>query len=320
MSGADVEVVTVTPNPAIDWTVPVPGFTPGTVNRAQHPHARPGGKGVNVAARLADYGCRVAVTGFLGRGNPAVFEELFHRKRMGDAFVRIDGETRVGIKITDAARQQTTDVNLPGPPTTGADVQALRDTVAGLAAPGRVFVLAGSLPPGVDPAFYAELTALLRAAGCIVALDTSGEPLRLGIGAAPHVAKPNVHELEALAGRPLGSFDEVVMAAYGLVEAGVELAAVSMGAEGALFVRRGRVVLALPPAVRVRSTVGAGDAMVAGIVAGGLAGLDLGDVARLATAFSLDALTRDDPATVSRAAIDALRDMVSVVERPDLAR
>ncbi len=310
------QVVTVTPNPAIDWTLTVPGFAAGRVNRVESERSRAAGKGVNVAAALAGHGVRAAATGFLGRDNAAPFEAMFAGAGIADAFVRIAGATRVGIKVADPAGQQTTDVNFPGPAPEPGDVRALLDTVAGLAAgePRPWFVLAGSLPPGVEPTLYRDLARTLRAAGCAVVVDASGEPLRHALDAAPRVVKPNVHELEALVGEELSSTEAVVRAARALLARGVELAVVSMGGDGALFVRDGAVLLARPPRVEVRSTVGAGDAMVAGIVAGRLRGLPLPDVARLATAFSLDALTRDPAASASPAAVEAWAARVEVRE------
>lgn len=306
------EVVTVTPNPAVDWTLTVPRFTAGAVNRVEAQRSNAAGKGVNVAAALARYGRRAAATGFLGSANAAPFEALFAHLGIADRFVRVPGETRVGIKILDPASGQTTDVNFPGLSPALADVDALRSRVAELAAGSDAwFVLAGSLPPGVDAALYRDLVLALKAAGCRVALDTSGEPLRLALEAAPHVVKPNVHELEALVGRPLLTTGAVVDAARALLAGGVELAAVSMGGEGAAFVREDGAVLARPPRVRVGSTVGAGDAMVAGIVAGQIAGLRLDELARTASAFSLAALTRAEPGPATRAEIEAAAEHVA---------
>lgn len=311
MSG-EIDVVTVTPNPAIDWTVTVPGFAPGAVNRASADRSRPAGKGVNVAAALAGYGHRAAATGFLGRDNAAAFESFFAGLGIDDALVRVPGATRVGIKLVDPDRRETTDVNFPGPGVSAADVDALLARVDALAADGRWFVLAGSLPPGAEPALYAELTRRIRARGGRVVLDTSGDALRHALDAVPHVVKPNVHELEALLGRALPTTRDVVDAARALLERGVELAAVSMGAEGALFVARDAVVHARPPSVAVGSTVGAGDAMVAGIVAARLTGLDLAETARLATAFSLAALTRTELGPATRAEVEAMTERVRV--------
>jgi 1-phosphofructokinase len=308
-----IQVVTVTPNPAIDWTVTVPGFAAGAVNRASAERSQPAGKGVNVAAALAGFGVRVAATGFLGRDNAAAFEAFFAARRMEDVFVRVDGATRTGIKIVDPERGETTDVNFPGAAVSAADVEELLERVEMLAeGSDRWFVLAGSLPPGADATLYAEMVRSIKDAGCLVVLDTSGDALRHALDAAPHVVKPNVHELEALVGRPLPTVEDVADAARVLLDRGVVLAAVSMGAEGALFVTREAVVHARPPAVEVGSTVGAGDAMVAGIVAARLARLNLAEAARLATAFSVAALTRREPGPPTHEEIEAMAGRVEV--------
>lgn len=313
MPHRSIEVVTVTPNPAVDWTVTVPGFAAGAVNRAVADRSRPAGKGVNVAAALSGYGVGVAATGFLGRANAAAFEAFFALRGIDETFVRVDGATRTGIKIVDPERGETTDVNFPGAAVSADDVEALLERVESLAEGGdRWFVLAGSLPPGADPSLYGELIRSITAAGCRVVLDTSGDALRHALDAAPSVVKPNVHELEALAGCALPTRADVLDAARGLAERGVELAAVSMGAEGALFVTRATAVHARPPAIEVGSTVGAGDAMVAGIVAARLAGLELAETARLATAFSLAALTRRAPGSPSRQEIEAFAGRVRI--------
>lgn len=314
MEDALFDVVTVTPNPAIDWTLTVPDFAAGAVNRVAEQRSAAAGKGVNVAAALAAYGYRVSATGFLGADNAAAFEALFARAGIEDRFVRVPGETRVGIKIVDPARGETTDVNFPGLAPSADDVAALRETVAALAAAraGAWFVLAGSLPPGVDPALYRELAETLRAAGARVALDTSGEPLRHALAARPHLVKPNADELAALTGRRLPDVDAVAAAARELVAGGVELAVVSMGERGAVFVRAGEAVVARPPSVTVGSTVGAGDAMVAGAVAALLAGRALPEVARLASAFSVATLTRSTPGPVPRDEIEAAAARIAV--------
>src|ERR671938_18345 len=143
----------------------------------------------------------LTVTGFLGRENLTLFEDLFARKQIRDCFVRIAGQTRVGVKIVDPVLQQTTDINFPGQAPSPADVDALFQRLTAL--DGAWFVLSGSLPPGIAASIYRDLIATLKARGRKVLLDTSGEALRPGIEAAPHVIKPNVHELEVLVGGSL---------------------------------------------------------------------------------------------------------------------
>ena len=284
------EVVTVTLNPAIDRTISVTGLAPGAVNRAEFVGERAGGKGVNVATALAEQGHRVAALGFLGRENEAIFTSHFAALGVDDRCLRLPGATRTGLKIVDPVRGETTDLNFPGLAPTPADLAALLRQLDELEA--RWCVLAGSLPPGVPVDFYAQAIRRLRARGVRVALDTSGEALAAALAAGPDLIKPNAHELATLAGRDLPDEAAVLAAARDLVARGVELVAVSRGAEGAVFVTEQEIVTARPPSIAVRSTVGAGDAMVAGLVAARLRGLSLLEAARLATAFSLHALSR----------------------------
>jgi 1-phosphofructokinase len=128
------------------------------------------------------------------------------------------------------------------------------------------------------------------------------------------IVKPNLHELEALVGKSLEMVRGVIEASRSLLAGGIEPAAVSMGAEGALFIDDQHAILARTPRVSVRSTVGAGEAMVAGILAGQLGGLSLPQTARLASAFSLDAVTRDESATLSRQRIEAFMREVTIHE------
>jgi 1-phosphofructokinase len=304
------EVVTLTLNPAIDQTVMIPGFAAGAVNRVERVRQDPGGKGVNVASALADAGHRVTVTGFLGRDNAVPFETLFAAKGIQDHFVRIAGQTRVGIKILDPVQQQTTDLNFPGQAPSATDCAELVARLGALDAPW--IVMAGSVPPGVPIDMYADLIHRVRAQGRHVVLDTSDAALRASISALPDVVKPNVHELESAAGTLLPDRQSVVAAARWWVETGIKLVVVSMGAEGACFVTRDELVFARPPRVEVRSTVGAGDALVAGLVAAQLRGLGLAETARLATAFSVDAVTRVGSGLSSPSVIDAIAQRIDV--------
>ena len=203
--------------------------------------------------------------------------------------MRIAGQTRVGIKISDPVDQQTTDINFPGQAPAAADAEALMRTLETL--DGAWFVLSGSIPPGLDASIYRTLVAALKARGRKVLLDTSGEGLRLALEVAPHVIKPNVQELEALLGQRLADEDAIVAAVQPLQKRGIQLIAVSMGSRGACFVSDSTVVTARPPRVDVKSTVGAGDAMVAGIISAQLRHAPLAECARMATAFAADAIT-----------------------------
>ena len=302
-------VVTVTLNPAIDQTLSIPGFAAGRVNRVAGSRSNAGGKGVNVACFLADLGLDVIATGFLGAKNPELFEEGFARKGIADRFVRIEGATRTGIKIVDA--QETTDINFPGLTPQQEDIDELLSRIAALVSPGGWFVLSGSIPPGVPDNIYATMTYAIHNQGGHVLLDTSGRPLREALTSRPEVMKPNLDELSELTGRVLENPAAVRAAAASLL---LQRVVVSMGGEGAVFVDRERSLLARPPQVPVRSTVGAGDAMVGGIVYAMIHDLPLEDLARTATASGAYAVTRVGTGIENLAEFRALMEQVEIEE------
>jgi 1-phosphofructokinase len=345
------DVVTVTVNPALDQTVRVADLALGRVNRAESLAFSPGGKGVNVAGCLADYGIATIATGLLGADDAASFEALFAAKHIGDRFVRIAGRTRINVKLVDTANDETTDINLAAAPPGGTDLSTLEACIVGLAKPGRWFVLAGSLPENVSPAFYQQLTHTLRKAGARVALDTSEAPLAASLStddpdALPNLIKPNRAELEALVGRVLPDDAAVLGAACTLAARGIGYVAVSLGERGALGVTRAAGgadshneaktgaasrapgqsapsarapsatgywgFRATPPEVPVASTVGAGDAFVAGLVASLIEGRAWDDCGRRASAFAAAKLVRVGPHLPERAALDALAAKVKV--------
>lgn len=304
------DVVTVTVNPAIDQTVWIPAFRAGAVNRVLGEHSSPGGGGINVAADLARFGISVLATGLLGTQNATAFEALLADEGVADAFVRIPGITRTDVKIADDVAGVTTDINFPGFGVAPDELVALTATVIAAVVPGHWVVLTGSLPVGVPTETYRDLVDVVHAQGGLVALDTSGPALAEALAATPDLVKPNRAELEELVGGPLRDRDDVVAAARSVVARGVRTVVVSLGAEGAVFVRAEEAVFAAPLPVKVATTVGAGDAMMAGIIAGLLQGLDLEDVAALATAFSAATITKvgshAEPVVVRRTVADVI--------------
>lgn len=308
------KIATVTLNPAIDQTISIANFQAGKVNRVEDSQSDAGGKGVNVASILADFGFPVAATGFLGKDNPQLFENLFAKKAIEDHFVRISGSTRVGIKIVDAVNQATTDINFPGQPPSSADIHALMQVIEKLVTDCSWFVLSGSIPPGVSGDIYRHLIEGIQATGKRTALDTSGQPLARALEACPTLVKPNIDELAEISGRSLTGRSEILDAARRLVERGIETVVISMGEDGAFFVEKGNMVLARPPSVVVKSTVGAGDAMLSGMVVGKIRGLSLTDCARLATACSLGAITRVGSGIPSLEEIEAFMKLVVIEE------
>ncbi len=306
-------VVTVTINPVIDQTISIPNFTPGAVNRVQASQFDAGGKGINVASFLCDYGHPTTVTGFLGAENDEIFRRFFARKGIEDRFVPITGQTRTGVKIVDEVSHQTTDINFPGQSPSLADVEQLFIILEELAVSAEWFVLSGSIPPGVSPGIYCEM--IKKLAGRKVVLDTSGEGFRQALPARPSLIKPNVQELQDFAYKPLETPAAILEQAHAIMQQyGIASVVVSLGKEGAIFVQGEETIWAVPPPVQVKSTVGAGDALVAGIVAGKLRGLALGECARLATAFSTNALTHIGSGLSSVQAVQSAMERVTFRE------
>lgn len=304
-----MNVATLTVNPAIDETVYLPELKRGHVHRAQSVHFNAGGKGINVAACLADFGIKTAVTGFLGKDNIAIFEELFKSHGIEDRFIRLCGETRTNIKIVD--KTATTDINLPGLPPNTAELEALSRTIDEFLRNRALIVMSGSLLATMDSAFYADEVKRIGKTGKII-VDCSGEALQklLQAEVLPFAIKPNIDELSYYSRQPLHDEGEVLSLARLLVERGLCLVTVSMGAKGALFVTKERAIHAFAKIEHVESTVGAGDAMVAGIASAVCENAPLERIARLGTAFAVGKLGKKGPALPDKATIEHLAQKV----------
>ncbi|WP_407730094.1 1-phosphofructokinase [Pseudomonas helleri] len=286
------KILTITLNPALDLTVRVPHLEPGEVNRSQTLLSHAAGKGLNVAQVLADLGHSLTVSGFLGEDNQQAFNALFARRGFADAFIRVPGETRSNIKLAEDDGR-VTDINGPGPHVNDLAQHALLDKLDHIAASHDAVVVAGSLPRGVSAPWLRELVLRLKALGCKVILDTSGEALKEGLRAGPWLVKPNAQELSEALGHPVSSVASQVAAATELQTLGVSHVVISHGADGVnWFSRETQPLQAVPPKVRVASTVGAGDSLLAGMVHGLISGHSPEQTLRSATAIAALAVTQ----------------------------
>lgn len=285
-------ILTITLNPALDLTVRVPQLETGEVNRSQALLCHAAGKGLNVAQVLADLGHSLTVSGFLGEDNQQAFEALFTRRGFADAFIRVPGETRSNIKLAEDDGR-VTDINGPGPQVSDLAQQALLDKLDQIAASHDAVVVAGSLPLGVTAQWLRELVLRLKALGLKVILDTSGDALKEGLSAGPWLVKPNAEELSAALGCTISSVDSQVAAATQLQTYGISHVVISHGADGVNWFSRGiQTLQAVPPKVRVASTVGAGDSLLAGMMHGLLSGHSPEQTLRTATAIAAMAVTQ----------------------------
>ncbi|MCM8912916.1 1-phosphofructokinase [Pseudomonas inefficax] len=285
------KILTLTLNPALDITIGLDTLRPGQVNRSQEQHSHAAGKGLNVAQVLADLGHSVTVGGFLGRDNLQPFEALIGWRGFVDCFVRVPGETRSNIKLVEADGR-VTDINGQGPEVDEAACSALLRRLAQIAPGHDAVVVAGSLPRGISADWFRQLLEQLKAQGLKVALDSSGEALRVGLQSSPWLVKPNTEELGEVLGLAVDNPAQQRAAAERLLASGVEHVVVSAGERGVSWFTHDHAVHACPPKVQVASTVGAGDSLVAGMVHGLLLGEAPAQTLTRATAIAAQAVTQ----------------------------
>jgi len=259
-------IYTVTLNPALDRELTVPALVFDDVLRAAESRVDCGGKGFNVSRMLSALGAPSIALGFAGGHTGEMLRDGLAALGIETDFVWVAGETRTNVSIVAATHDHHIKVNEPGPTISAEEQAVLRARVRERARHGDWWVLAGSLPPGIAPTFYADLIRDIQAAGARVLLDTSGAALRHGCAAEPFLAKPNAAEAGELTGMPVRSIEQALVAAEAL--RGIPHLVISMGADGALMVHAENGWLATPPAIQQRNPIGAGDSLVAGLVWG----------------------------------------------------
>ncbi|PTM57567.1 1-phosphofructokinase [Desmospora activa] len=285
-------ILTITLNPALDKTINLPLLAPGEVNRAQSIRVDPGGKGINVSRALALWGGDTLAAGLLGKENSRLLINRLEKLSIPTSFVEVDGETRTNLKMVETESNRVTDLNEPGFTVSDQDLKHLKRQYVEWLEQASWVILSGSLPPGTPTDWYRDLIQEARSRDKQVVLDSSGEALRKGIEAAPTVVKPNREELEDFLGRPIQGDEDLLKAARAWLYQGVEWVVVSLGADGAWFVTMDGIYRTYPPRVSEAHPVGAGDAMVAGLVWGLYHEMPPANIARWATASGVHAASK----------------------------
>jgi 1-phosphofructokinase len=258
-------IVTLTPNPALDRTLIVPGFRHGDVTRVHERHDAAGGKGLNVARALHTIGASYRAIAPLGGVTGLHIMTLAAAEGLRIEAVSISGETRTCLLITDPTAPDQLVVNEPGPNVNGSEWHALQTAVTKATQSATWLTISGSLPPGIAAN---DLRTLIEAipATCNIALDTSGAPLQECMTAPIALLKINRDELAQAIGMPLIDTPSTVAAARQVVASGPRAVVVTMGAQGALAVSAvGAWFISAPP-IRAVSPVGSGDCTLAGLV------------------------------------------------------
>ena len=292
-------IYTVTFNPSLDYIVKVDDLALGAVNRVSSEVIMAGGKGINVSIVLKNLGHESRALGFLAGFTGDEIARQLEERGVACDFIRVkEGMSRINVKI---ASQQETEVNGLGPDIDSSDVEALFDRLDALAA-GDILIISGSVPAALPQDIYERILARLEGRGVDIVVDATRDLLLNVLAYRPFLIKPNNHELGDIFGVELSRREEVVPYAKMLQERGARNVLVSMAGEGAVLVGEdGSVVMSESPRGQVVNSVGAGDSMVAGFVAGYLEGdgsferaFRMGLCTGSASAFSLELATRDD--------------------------
>jgi 1-phosphofructokinase len=266
-------IVTLTANPSVDRTIEVDALARGAVLRARASRVDPGGKGVNVSRALAANGRKTCAVLPAGGWEGDQLAALLAPEDVPVALVPVGGAIRANVSVVEPDGT-VTKLNEPGPTLSEAELEAVSAVTVATAAGAGWVAASGSLPPGAPVDFYARLTARLGAASVRVAVDTSGPPLADALPARPDLVKPNREELAEATGLPVTTLGEAAAAADQLRRRGARTVLTSLGADGALLVDDAGAVHGAAAVPRPRSAVGAGDAMLAGFLAGGGSGPD----------------------------------------------
>ena len=259
-------ITSICMNPSFDKTVEVDTLAVGEVNRIRTSRQDVGGKGINVAVVARRLGLKARCVGCVGRDGADLVSSALDRERIEHEFVKVDGAVRTNTKIVCRDGKGVTELNEPGSPITSKELESVFALVEKCARDSEYLVFTGSLPPGCPPEIYREL---IRAAGGVpCVLDVGGEALNLGVEAKPFLIKPNLQELQDSVGMELRTMRAIRDAATSYLRKGVQHVVVSMGSIGAMYVGEDASAFAPALKVQVKSTVGAGDAMIGGLLKG----------------------------------------------------
>ncbi|HEK1032306.1 TPA: 1-phosphofructokinase [Proteus mirabilis] len=303
-------VATITLNPAYDLVGLSTPIELGEVNRVTTAGFHAAGKGINVAKVLKSLGIDVTVGGFLGKENQDGFQKEFSEAGIANRFQMVEGRTRINVKLTEPSGK-VTDFNFSGFEITKQDWTRFVNDTLSWAGQFDMICVSGSVPPSIDLNDFTAWMKRLRSECMCLIFDSSREAFVAGLKALPWLVKPNHHELEIWAGRPLPELSDVVQAAHELRQQGISHVVISLGEQGAMWVNASGAWMAKPPKCDVVSTVGAGDSMVGGLIYGLMMRQTSEHTLRLATAISALAVSQTNVGITDR---EQLARMMTEVE------
>ena len=307
-------ITTICLNPCFDKTVSVDRLQPGQVNRIREARVDLGGKGINVAVVAKRLGLDVKCLGIMGENGAAELTALMDREELSHRFLTVPGgHVRTNMKVYSLDGQGVTELNEPGTFLTEGALAEFTRIAEEETADSDMVVLTGSLPPGCPEGTYRDLLKALEGKKCI--LDTEGKELELAAkGAHPFLIKPNLREMEATLGIELRTMRAIRDAALLFVRLGVQHSVVSMGAMGAMYISADKTLFAPALRVETKSTVGAGDAMIGGMLLGYEIEKDMAKAFRYGIAAGAASVMTEGTQLIVRSDFDALLDQVRIQE------
>jgi 1-phosphofructokinase len=307
-------IITVTLNPAIDKTTKVEELQIGELNRLEKIIVDIAGKGISVARMVSVLGGNPITTGFIGEGNSRLILKTLDELKIKEDFVRVKGDIRTNLKVIDK-NNRLTEINEPGLTVTEVEVANLLDKLAKMATSDTIFVLSGSVCQGVDKEIYAKMTRLIHKSGAKVFLDVDGEAFEAAIIEKPDFIKPNRYELlDYFKIKGDLAIYELKELCQQLIDKGIPSMALSMGADGGMFLEGNRCIYAKGLQVVCLSPVGAGDSMMAAVAYGKHQKLLWEEIARLAMAASAGAVITEGTKPPEKSIIDDLLGQVELQE------
>ncbi|RFP65773.1 1-phosphofructokinase family hexose kinase [Hymenobacter lapidiphilus] len=300
-------IVTLTLNPTVDKSTTADHIIPDHKLRCEAPKFEPGGGGINVSRALRRLGSDSVAVFPVGGPSGQLLRQLLSDEHIEQRPIEVEGWTRENFIVVDASTSQQYRFGMPGTPLRPEEQQQVLQALQEFPEPPEFLVISGSLPPGVEPELLARIARAARELGVKVVADTSGPALLALLDAGVYLAKPNVGELSKMVGAEELDSQAVASAAGQLVTEGkCEIVVVSMGPQGACIVSAAGADYVPAPSVKKRSTVGAGDSMVAGLVHGLSEGRSLRETARLGVACGTAATINPGTELFRKADVDRL--------------
>ncbi|MBX3111938.1 MAG: 1-phosphofructokinase family hexose kinase [Fimbriimonadaceae bacterium] len=308
-------ILTVTLNPCVDLTLNVDGLKPHDTNRVTSCAMDAGGKGVNLSRVAVELGADSIATGFVGGANGAKVRYVLDEQGVVCGFVQTESETRVNYSVESGDGAPTT-FNTRGGEIRPHEWERLVAALRHMSSSASWVCFGGSTPPGVPDDATIQLADIAREAGAKVLVDADGAALRRAMEFKPDLVKPNTAEAGRLLGREIKSLDEAVMAARELVGqlAAGGVAIISRGGDGAVLATTDRVLESPGAKVEVKSTIGSGDSLLGGFLAGLTSGKDLVDSFRLGLAAGAATAMTDSTEIARRQTVEDLLPHIPVSE------